>query len=126
MKLKSFNAENSASSKYNRLPSVNIGYTSGIVYFNEAAKALANLKAGDKIEFLQDEDNPKDWYFAKSVDGFELRDKKNSKGIMVQSSKITKELLHSIEVYKPATMRIAEAIPFDERKLFPIITKSAK
>lgn len=126
MKLKSFNAHNAASSKYSRLPSVNIGYTSGIIYFNESAKQLTNIKAGDKIEFLQDEDNPKDWYLAKSENGFEVRDKKKSKGVLVQSSKIVKELLHSIDVYKPATMRIAEAIPFDGRKLFPIITKSAK
>lgn len=125
MKLKSFNAENAASSKYNRLPSVNVGYKSGVLYFNIAAKEAAKLQPGDKIEFLQDEENPKDWYFSKSDNGLLVR-AKNAKGAEIQSSKLAKEILHSIDVYKPATMRIGEPLMLDGKLLFPIITKSAK
>ena len=49
----------------------------GAIMFNKEAVGLMELKAGDKLSFCQDEDEPDNWYFFKDKEhGFELRGNK--------------------------------------------------
>ena len=57
---------------------------SGCISFNRKAVETIGLKAGDKLIFFQDEENPKDWYMKISEDkGAELRATTSGNGGLV-------------------------------------------
>lgn len=45
-------------------------HSRGRISLNKGAINLLDIKEGDRFEFLQDEQSPKDWYIHKSKDGF--------------------------------------------------------
>ncbi len=128
MKLKSFNAENSASLRTGSA-TVNINHGSGVLTLSRVAVLELGLKAGDSIELHQDESSPKDWYISKSENGFTLREKaKEANGmLMFNNTTVAREILSSLNIDGNASMLIAtEATSLDGVELFAILTKSAK
>lgn len=128
MKLKSFNAENSASA-HKTGARVHINHSSGVFTLSDTAVNTIGLAAGDTVELHQDEEQPKDWYITKSEKGFKLRDKnKDAKGMLCFNNvSVARELLSSINIDGNASMLIAtEATSLDGVELFAILTKSAK
>lgn len=71
-----YNPENCSSrtDRYNKRPRISF-FKSGVVMLNEAAVTGLNLKSGDKIDFVQDADRPRDWYLRIRETGFILRPK---------------------------------------------------
>lgn len=122
MKLKSFNPENAANIRKGK-PTIHIG-SNGAISMNAVATNLTGLKPGDKVEFHQDETNPKDWYISKSKSGFELRAYNQDRGVIFNSSKLASIILEIIGGPITATMIIGNE-PVDG-KYWPVITASAK
>lgn len=83
MKLKVFNQTNSKHSVTGR-PTLRIHKRGGLLTFSKAAAELMDVKSGDKIVIVQDEESPENFYVHKTSnpDGFTLRGKQGSNKIM--------------------------------------------
>jgi hypothetical protein len=77
MKLKVFNTTNITSiSNRDKKPFIQVNNKVGIFNINNSAADLLDLKDGDMVQLLQDEENPEDWFIEKvKEDGFVVRDK---------------------------------------------------
>lgn len=76
MKFKIYDA--SVLNKKRNVPAqLGISCVSGCCRINSAARSMVALKPADRIVFVQNEDEPTDWYFRKATekeDGYMLRD----------------------------------------------------
>jgi len=131
MKLKRFNTTNIRSIRIGK-PTVRFN-KQGQISFSIAIITAMGLKSGDKIEFIQDEEKPKDWYVVKckNDNGFTLRDFKGSNGLVTNSSSLVKTFIKSLEpqfdssVTSVGCLMALQSTKVENEELFAIITKSA-
>lgn len=129
MKLKTFNLSNTPSAGRTQLPQIGVNIKSGLIRINKAACELTKLAAADQLVFLQDEDEPGDWYLEiVKKDGFPLRVKENQPGMFSQSVSIVRNIYVSMEYKKlSGIIRIAkEPVKLDKRLLWPLLTTNLK
>jgi hypothetical protein len=88
----------------------------GVIRINKTAVQAIGLKAGDKVSFLQDEENPTDWYLSKDKDGFPTRDVNDSGGLVINSSKTRNDFYASL----------FEANEEEGRRSFPLAIEPEK
>jgi hypothetical protein len=89
---------------------------------------------GQRINFIQDEDRPQDWYIEPTKDqtGFELREKKAAAGyvsFIIQCQSIRKNILESNKLPIDVAHRVLVAeLPVEKitPPIYAILTKSAK
>lgn len=98
----------------------------GTFCLNKAAAVALNLKPGDKITFLQDQDTQIDWFIEKTKeqDGLILRNQASG-ALVLNAQPIAKKFLASIKKDGASTTCIVATNPVDE-KYYAIITRSAK
>ncbi len=99
----------------------------GIIRINREGSKLLQLKSGDKINILQDEERPKDWYVEKTTDelGLIMRDTNKNSGLVCNASAIAAEMIRSLSLsLKTTTMRIAPKPA--EGEIYAILTGSGK
>jgi hypothetical protein len=85
------------------------------------------LKPGDKIEIIQDEDNPEDWYFAKTESGFKTQRYSSTKGVMFNKKILAEKLLKSLGRSETTSFPIgAEPKMVEGLEVWSIITASVK
>jgi len=65
MELIAFNAKNSTRSVRGEI-SMNVN-EKGVIRLSKYTSIMLGLSPGDKVEFFQDNDDPRDWYVKKSV-----------------------------------------------------------
>jgi len=128
MKLETFNADNLRNKRV-FIPQISISTKTGSINFNAGATEKLNLKVGDQIQLLHDQEQPGDWYVEiVKKDGFVLRGKKNPNGtfncLITQSCKLAKKIFESVDCKKASgQIGIAEkAIQFEKRTMWPLIT----
>lgn len=124
MKLITYNADNTVSKQS---PKLSIRKQGG-VFLNKAAVDNFGLKAGDKIEFVNDEDSPREWYIKciLSDKGFELKDSKFN-SLTFNSKVLTDAILDSIKFDHSAAMLLSSSkTTIDGNDYWVIVTGSAK
>ncbi len=127
MKKKVFNRTNILSKRGGTHPIIDpilVIRKSGHIVFSAAlVKALSLDK--NTIEFVQDDDRPKDWYIeiSSGVDSIRLRPTK-SQSFYFQSAWLVKMILESMSL-PAATYRILVVTEPVEKNLYAILTKSA-
>ena len=102
----------------------------GVFHFSKDFVIENNIKEGDRIDFLQDEESVKDWYFSISKTGQSpLRSNKEKTGsLMVNCSFMAKKIKEAIEfdIDKTLTVPIGQSDVVDGLKIFPLITANYK
>lgn len=126
MKLKTYNSENLPVSSKSK-PTMYINQKSGVFHFNANACERLKLKAGESIEFHQDEENNKDWFISKSNSGFAVRNKdksSDSMGVTFNNTTLAKLLFEKLEYNEQSgTVLIgSEAVKIGKIEYYPIIT----
>lgn len=99
MKLKRLNPNTIPSSRgysRNQLPRVAFE-TTGVISFNQKAQQLLDIKAGDTIELLRDEESGNGNYLTKSQDGFILRLKGDKKSLCFTCSALKHDVFASVK-----------------------------
>jgi hypothetical protein len=129
MKLKTFNILNVPNQRRQSAAMIGCNKKSGTFRFNEAAVLKMGLKNHNLIDFHQDEDDTEAWYLeVVKKDGFVLRFKNSvsPKGLVTQSSIMARTIFESVKCTKASGhIKIgAEAIKFEKRILWPLITAS--
>ncbi|MVT11352.1 SH3 domain-containing protein [Chitinophaga tropicalis] len=126
MKLKEFNVANTIT-RILTTPTLSINTKSGVFNFNQAAGELLNLKEGDSIQLLQDEENPDCWYVEKltgkeASKGFKLRYKSTKYGISFNNTTLARQLFDSLCITaEHAKAHIAKsATVLEKRELYGI------
>jgi hypothetical protein len=127
MKLKAFNSENSMSVT-DRNPHIRLNRNGGLITFNSGCRNLCDLKSGTLVEFYQNEECPKDWYFGVSKKGFKLRNKDNADSFTFNSSHTVKSILQSLGLLN-VTLGISfpvspAKISNDGNTIFQILTET--
>ncbi|MFO0386340.1 MAG: hypothetical protein ACK505_06145 [Flavobacteriales bacterium] len=123
MKLKVFNQANTATTKSTG-HFISIQTKNGAICFSKDLSILLDLD-NNKIEFIQDEDKPKDWYLRVSQDenAFDVRIKKA--GTIIQTTTLCRAIVSSLGIDFVGSYRFMVADkPTDG--LYAIITKSLK
>lgn len=97
MKFKTYNRINSSKRCFSETPHVRMHVKTGSFHFNAAAISLLGLTAGMRVEFLQSEDNPSDWYMATNrPKGFLIG--KHTSGHQIHSKFLCDELVSSLNI----------------------------
>jgi hypothetical protein len=127
MKTRIFNQGNSTSTKSTG-HFITIQTKNGAISFSKDLVSLIDIKK-NKVQFVQDEDKPKDWYLqvTSSEDGFPLRGK--NAGSIMQNTVLCREILKSLGVLGQGSWRIMVATTPEKGfnlPTYPIITKSIK
>ena len=100
----------------------------GIIRLNRKAAELLNLKIGDKLDVLQDEERTKDWYLAKTSDenGLVMRRHSDSGSICSNAKVIADTIRKSLNVeQKTLRFRIAPQPAEESSNIYAILTSSA-
>lgn len=96
----------------------------GIITFNLKLITELNLSEGIKVSFLQDKNNPKDWYLKiGSINGLPLMKKLNSTSLFIQYKKLTNIILKSIG--KDKTIKIRCSIQI-HNGMYALLTNAMK
>jgi hypothetical protein len=97
IKLREFNASNTQVIR-NGNPSMSINHKTGVFSINQQASSLIGLKAGDQIQFLQDENEPENWYMEKvKSEGFALRANSNiTPGLLFNNTSIGRKVIDGL------------------------------
>lgn len=112
------------------VPIIRITFKLGRVSLNEKAVDMLMLRDCARILFIQDQDNPRDWYIMKtnSINGFELRNYKFDKFNFVSkklTESIRKSLSLSISDHGSTTFLLATQPTITaEHYMYAIITKN--
>ncbi len=93
MKLKCF--DTSVVGVVSARPYIRINGKTGLIGFNSTLTRNLNLSKGDRVSFYQDESSPKDWYLARSGDGFAVRMKEESSSL--NNVHTAKSLIESLQ-----------------------------
>ena len=127
MKLKKFNRGSTLTGRLGSgLPTLGIS-KSGIIRLNTKACELLGVADKDQINILQDEEHHIDWFVEKTTDSDGLIMRKCSGGGLVCNSvTITKQMMASLRIDKPTTMRIAPAPIEDGLAIYAILTNTGK
>ncbi len=98
MKFNRFNKKN-CQNKRNGIAAIRIN-EKGLISFSWKLYQMLNPEGKELIyvEFLQNQDSPKDWYIIRSTEeeGFPLRGKKDTKSSMFNSAALTKQLIELV------------------------------
>lgn len=97
----------------------------GVFHFSKDFIQENGFKENDLIDFLQDEERPKDWYITKSATGqSRLRASGKLGGLMVNCSFMAKKIKTSIDfdVDKTLNVPIGSKDQVDAMDIYPIIT----
>lgn len=108
---------------------ISINPKNGSIMFSKELGDLLVLK-GKKVNFIQDEERPTDWYLEPTDDKYAIpiRAKKSggkNGGFMVQSSYLVRELIKICNLENTGQRIIVANEPV-EKTMYPIITKSGK
>ncbi len=103
----------------------------GTFSFNKVACENMGLKIGDYLEFIQDKDNPSDWYIVKSEKGKGIQLNKSTSGqLKLSSMHLSIIIRRSIEWHDRETslhfLVAYEPVTIDDEEMWAIITSSAK
>ena len=99
----------------------------GIIRLNRIACELLEITIGEKLNVLQDEDRPKDWYLEKTSDedGLIMRKHSSSGSICSNSKPITVLMRNSIGIQQQSVrFRLATQSLNGENKVYAILTSS--
>jgi hypothetical protein len=111
---------------HTRVPCISINVKVGLFRLNPEAQKLVNLQDGDQIVFLQDEEDPANWYLEKVKEkGFVLRMKETAgKGLVFNNIAVGRQIAESVAFTgKSGKCLIAgEATEFKKRQLWGVIT----
>ncbi len=113
VKVKSFNRRG--------LPTINVN-KSGVMRLSPLVKDTLKLKAGDKIGFYHEKDNPKNWCMKINDDDIELR--KVHKALLASSASVANEILKSFDFVNSVLIRVA--LKPIEGDYYALLTSSAK
>lgn len=97
---------------------------SGLIAFSKEAVLESNLKTGSKVNFLQDNDRPKDWYIQITDDGdCELREMKDDT-LCINANSIVLAIKESLESYTDKAFRVylGKAFQEDGKTLIALLT----
>src|SRR5690606_19802427 len=80
----------------------------GAIIVNKTAVELLKVKAGDKVEISQDEEEPKNWYISATNEesGFVLRERKDD-SLTFNSSSVCKDIMQSFDLEGGVSFRVA-------------------
>jgi len=98
----------------------------GIITFNLKLITELNLSEGTKVSFLQDKNNPKDWYLKiGSINGLPLmkKSKSNSTGLFIQYKELVNVILKSIDKDKTTKIRCSIQI---HNGMYALLTNAMK
>ena len=126
MKVKRFNANNCSHARPGK-PTINFN-KKGPISISKTAVQKLNVSPETPVAFLQDEENPKDWYITVGgdKDGFKVRYAENGACIF-NSSYLSQTLLRSLGISTNSSFLIATEPTelFLGQNGYAIITKSA-
>lgn len=128
MKLKTFNATNVVMVR-SFTPGIGVNSKSGLFTINRAACDEIGLKEGDFIQFLQDEEEPENWFIEKVKDtGFQLRGKGDEKSALsFNNTTMVRKIFDSVAYVKEAgRLLLGEPVKFEKRTLRTLITLCLK
>lgn len=91
--------------------SIRCGKNGGI-WFGRGVQEALGLEAGDKVDFLQDEENPKDFFLRKLCGSLEL--KKTSGGTLSASNAMFVHAVRDIYAVEPPFSMLVSEKPNDE------------
>ena len=97
----------------------------GLIRFSQGAVELMAIKAGDQVQFCQDEDEPENWYVeVVKKGGFPLRDAYgNGGGLLTNASGIKRLLFESVNYLGGSgTLPIGEQVLHPKRTFYTLIT----
>jgi hypothetical protein len=99
----------------------------GIIRLNKFATDALLIKVNDRINILQDEDNPRDWYIEKTTEeeGLVMR-KHNTGSVCCNSISIVSAFRKSHGFTGTISLRIATQMAFDDSGMHAILVSSAK
>jgi len=129
MKLKRFNPGNTRTIRIGK-PTIRFAKQGTITLASTLTKKIG-LKENDSIEFIQDEENPRDWYLKKAYKekGFSLRTYNKSTGALITNSIVmVNKFLESIDKKNAKSVGClvaTEPTEVEGLKLYAIITSSA-
>lgn len=93
MKLKCF--DTTVAGIVSAKPYIRLNAKTGLMGLNASLVRNLKITAGDRISFYQDESSPKDWYLAKSAEGFLVRSKDDS--AFVNNAHTAKSIIESLQ-----------------------------
>ena len=98
MALKTYNTLNVRRNRQPLAPCIMLYRKQGILMFNATAQELMKIKAGDHVQFHQDEDDPSDWYVQKTKgkEGFKLRLTSRNNYLALNSSFMVQTIYDSV------------------------------
>lgn len=119
MKLKTFNPD-VLPNIYgkNQQPRISLHFKSGLISINEVACEMIGLKPDDYVEVYQDEEDPENWYLAKTnKSGWVLRPQnKGAKGLRFSNKELCRLMMDSVGA-KPSTPGVRIPIAGEPTKL---------
>lgn len=127
MKLTKFNRGTTLSSnRADSLPIIGVNQK-GLIRLNKAGQKLLGLAINDRVNILQDEEKPSDWYVEKTTDddGFILRNCSGG-GLLCNSVLTTNKIMDSLRIQKSTLMRIAPKPIEDGSSIYAILTSTAR
>ena len=107
-------------------PKITINPRYGYIVFSTSCACHGILSAGDKVEFLQSQDFPEDWYLRmNSETGFSVRKYKGG-ALIIQNSFLARKIVQSIGGDQIKTVRIPISGEIDQAaKAYALITAAA-
>jgi hypothetical protein len=123
MNLKTYNATNTAGSRpHKAIMSIS---KNGLIRFSQGAVELMDIKAGDQVQFCQDENEPENWFIeVVKKGGFPLRDAYGTGGgLLTNASGIKRHLFQSVNYLgESGTLFIGEQVQIQKRTFYTLIT----
>lgn len=104
----------------------------GVINFSPMLLAMMDINIGSRINFLQDEENPTNWYLCKATSsGFELRGKNTSSSncvAVLQCIPLVRKIFNSIDFLKNTGKCLVGTEPININGIphYEIITASFK
>ena len=125
MKLKAYTPE--VINPFTRNNSIHIGlHYTGRILLSKGLTDLMGLKAGDNITIFQDEEEPTDWYLAKTKKGgFPVSGRGGKHSYYLNSSEMVRKIFGSLNYRELSGSMFVGAEPV-EANIFPMITSSLK
>jgi hypothetical protein len=125
MKLKTFNRKDCNMGANEKRPLIGFEKT-GIIRLNRKLCEALNIEIGDKINILQDQESPRDWYIelTKAEHGLVMR-KHNTGALCCNAKAIVAEIQRSLGVVinKSMNYRVSTQPAVDETNIYAIITR---
>lgn len=126
MKLKKF-TPSKCTGRRSTTRTVSFNKRNGYIFVNQATQKDLDIKESDKITFVQDEENPKEWFLMKSDDGFTIKRSSASGSLYTMSKEVANNVIRSLEILDNAVrvMISDQAIMYEGQKLYPLVTRLA-